>query len=297
VRVSGLTLVTVSYRPDLERFAFLRRSMRRCGVELPHVVVVPTEDVSAFAGVPDAVGLTVVANRDVLRPPIERLRLVGQRARWLRAGSKLRGNPWLGGWMAQQLVKLSMGRVVDGHWACLDSDAFFLRPVAERDFRADDGRLLLVELVDFPIGPSTDRFHRDALAFLGLSSDIDTFPRPSRTYVSWPFVFHRDVVSRLHDFVEHRHGEAWELAMTRANATEYTTYGLFARHVDGAPELCPRDLRWSWVFNRSLRGRDLAADLAAAAGSSDLRFGMVDAHLDMEPGSYEEVVESWWRRV
>ena len=290
-----VSLVTVSYRPDLERFAFLRESMHRCGVDLPHVVVVPMEDVSSFRQLRFADGLTVVPTGDVLRAPIERLRLIGQRPRWQRLGAKLRGHPWLGGWMAQQLVKLSMARVVEGHWACIDSDAFFLAPLVREDFYDNGRRLLLFELEDFPIGPATDRFHRDALQFLGLDPGIDTFPRPKRTYVTWPFVFHHEVVARLLDFIEDRHAESWELAMTRANATEYTTYGLFARHVDGAPELCPRDVRWTWVFNRTLRERDLQEDLDRAAAVSDVRIGMIDAHLELGPSTYRNLAERWWR--
>src|ERR1700733_8900629 len=135
---ADVTLLTPCYAPDLERFAFLRESMAACGVQLPHVVVVPDDDRRLFERFATDPDLCVCAYSEIL--PGELVRQLDRgptlhdRVRHRLTGRLFLRLYW--GWTVQQYVKLSAGKVVDtSMWVCVDSDVFFLRHMGEEVFR------------------------------------------------------------------------------------------------------------------------------------------------------------------
>jgi hypothetical protein len=210
--------------------------MARFEVDLPHVAVVHTEDVRAFEAVfTGERNLELVPTADVLPAEAERARRRGSgraprtpRALAVRALQELpRWTATISGWSSQQIVKLAMGSAIPGSWVCLDSDAFFVAPLDERCFWADDTHLVLNALdsdVDYHPGP-----RRASAMLLGLKPV--TVPS-TRYYVDVPVVMDRAVVSDLLAFLERRSAGPWWRALVSARATEYMTYGLYAEHVD-----------------------------------------------------------------
>lgn len=277
----SLALVTPSHAFDAARVRFQRESFADAGVTARHVVIVPPEQRAAFAGLP---GAEVVTTADVLPPEVERARLRG-RDRWRR------GLPWnrdpkkaMSGWWAQQWVKLAAGEALGlDAWVCVDSDVFAV--TAWDPFAVLAPRCELHELVNFPVGESIVRYTKASTAFLGLDPEV---VGDERTYVGQATPLHGPTVARMLCDIERRSGRAWWDAMVDAGATEYTTYGLYARHVDGLREVTPVDRRWCRLFFEF--GPTFEDDLRAAVRDEGVSLGMLHSRLGLDPSAYRDVV-------
>ena len=229
-----MTFLTPTYLPDLERFQLQRESMERCGITIPHVAVVHDEDVRAFRAIPYQNNLTIVSTSDILPAKIEaRRRNWGRRRRdpryWL-------ARPPIHGWGTQQLCKLASPTVIDTEGiVCLDSDTFFIRHVEPGDFRATDGRLHLYETVD-DVDAEMGEWTIKSMRFLGAPVQHE----PVRRYTHVPFALHRQVLLDLQAFIEDRHRKHWmSVILETPLITEYATYGVYARYVDGLMRHAP----------------------------------------------------------
>lgn len=228
-----LTLFTPTYHVDLPRFAFLRESLERCGVDLPHVAVVHDEDLSRFRDLPHQRNLTLVSTRDVLGRKMERRR---------RARPHRRRHPmhWLGpaplhGWMSQQLIKLAAPRVVDTPaYVCLDSDTVCLRRFTAEDFFEPDGRLHLYETQD-DMDAEMGGWTFEAMRFLKLPLR----EAPLYRYTHVPVPMRVETVRGLVRRIESVRGPDWMDAFDHAHVTEYAAYGGFARYGSGLEGLAP----------------------------------------------------------
>ena len=288
---ADVTVVTPSYAGDLERFAFLRESMAACGVQLPHVVVVPDHDRGLFERLATDSDLRVCTESEVLPTrlahQLKRGPTLRDRARHRLTGRRFLRLHW--GWMVQQYVKLSAGRVVDtSMWVCIDSDIFFLRHMDEEDFRSSRGRPLLLELVDSPSGPTSVEFRDASAHLLGIRPEkLD----PRVLYTSWIVPMERGVVDELLRFVESQKRIHWWEAMAQEGATEYETYGLFARHLHQLRDVDPEDRRWCWLFYDVER---FDAMLRYAINEIGVKAAMVDAHLSCDRSAIQDVIRSHW---
>lgn len=191
--------------------------------------------------------------------------------------------------MIQQYVKLSAGSVVDtSMWVCIDSDIFFVRHMDEEDFRSGSGRPLLLELVDCPAGPTSIEFRDASARLLGITPEkLD----PRVAYTAWIVPMERGVVDELLRFVERRTRGHWWEAMAQVGATEYETYGIFARHIHGLRNLDPEDRRWCWLFYDVTK---LDGMLRYAINEIGAKAAMVDAHLSCDFSEVQDVVRSHW---
>ena len=277
-------LLTPCHAGDLARFALLRETVERHGLDFHHIAVVHDEDVAAFASLAGP-ALDVVPSSAVLGRTLDRQRQRG-RQRWRRAVPRALGGG-VSGWWTQQVVKLAVGGVLGiDEWLCVDADAVFLRPLAEADLHAEDGRLHLQEHVGLGIGRSVRDFHAASARFVGLTpAEVD----PGLSYVAWPVPISGAVVRRLHGWIEQRYRRPWVEAFLAAGATEYPTYGYFARYVDGLQSVLPVDRRWSvHVFDTDpavVRQR-----VSDAASDQDVVMAMVHGGMHLDPASYRDVV-------
>ncbi len=275
-------LLTPCHAGDLARFALLRQTVERHGLSFHHVAVVHDEDVDAFRPLAGP-GLDVVPSSAVLGRDLDRRRQRG-RQRWRRAVPPALGGG-VGGWWTQQVVKLAVGEALGlDEWLCLDADAVFLRPLSESDLHSADGRLHLQEHVGLGIGRSVRDFHAVSARFVG-ARDVD----PALSYVAWPVPVSGEVVRRLHAHLEAMHSRPWVDSFLRAGATEYPTYGYFARYVDGLSSVVPVDKRWSvHVFDTDpavVRER-----VGSAAADPEMVLAMVHGGLHLDPACYRDVV-------
>ncbi|MDA8275542.1 MAG: DUF6492 family protein [Actinomycetota bacterium] len=295
--LDGATLVTPCYPPDRPRLDVLRASLAACGVDAPHVVVVADAARPAFADLERDPAVRVCTYGEVL--PAELVSRLARgprpldRFRGRRQGGRLSRVHW--GWMVQQYVKLAAGSVVETPtWLCVDSDVAFVRPPPDGAFIASSGRPIVLELIDFPLGegaPVVLELRTAACRLLGL----DPAAVDHRAISSgWIVPFHAGVVAELLAYLDDRHREPWWAAIARHGASEYETYGLFARYVHGLREVDAEDRRWCWLVY-DLAGVD--DEVRRAVDEEGVFAVMVDAHLADDPEPALAAIRREWARL
>jgi hypothetical protein len=115
-----------SYSTDLKRVVRLARSIHQHNVEhIPFYVSVPQTELALFREHLSGLQVELLADEDILNA--SRPGVAQQVAR-------------MPGYLAQQVVKSEFWRMgVCNAYLCLDSDAFFIRPIRVADFIAPDG--------------------------------------------------------------------------------------------------------------------------------------------------------------
>jgi hypothetical protein len=290
--VPDVTLVTPTYAGDRACFAFLRESIERCAIDLPHVAIVDHEDLSLFDGIEHRSRLTFLSTRDVLPTALEARRLARQTRVDRLVGR--RGARRLRGWYAQQLVKLAAPSYVDTE-ACvmLDSDVFFVRPVTADDFVGPSGRLQLLERGDLALKHAEHvMWQRDSADFLGTTLDA-----PIADYTASVVPMHRGVLVDLQGYVEQRHGMQWMDAFEHHRVMEYTTYGVYARWIDELRRVEPAQPTHAVTCWDTERLDDFGASLAAAAERGDAHAGVVHSHERVPVDAYRHFAEPLWETV
>ncbi|MGD0540288.1 MAG: DUF6492 family protein [Tepidisphaeraceae bacterium] len=228
---SRATLLTCSHAKDLPRFVLQRESIERCAIDMPHVAVVNTEDVPAFERIEFKRNLKIVPTAAVIGPNLEKRRLARRYPRrhplyWIR-------HKPLEGWWVQQLAKLNAPSLIQTEAIIsLDSDTFFIRHVREEDFFSEDGRLHLYETRDGLMVTTCNWLGR-SMHFLGVSTD-----QPARQYIHNPVPMKRQLLLDMQAYIEARHKKSWMKAMLQWNVTEYSTYGVYAKHIARLKDLC-----------------------------------------------------------
>lgn len=148
-----LVLFCKSYRQDLRRAVQLCRSVKEFNRDsIPFYLSVPVEDRDAFAESVEGLGVSLIADAEVVakNPRIA-----------LDRFAKLPGGK------AQQIVKAEFWRYgAFGNYLCLDSDSYFLRDFRRTDFIAPDGNPYTVmheakELLHFAALSGMSRIARD----------------------------------------------------------------------------------------------------------------------------------------
>lgn len=287
-----ITLLTPTYRRDYERFALLRESIERCGIDLPHVAVVQHEDMAQFRALPFKRNLTLLSTREVLPRRLERCRRAwGYRRRnWRR---------WFGwrplhGWMSQQLIKLSAPAFVGSEAVlCLDSDFVFVRRARSEDFFAQDGRLHLFEAAD-GVDVEMAEYLGRSMRFLGVAP----VRHPVLRYTLAPAPMHVGVLRDLQSFICERHGMAWYDAIIGTDCiTEFATYGVYAKHIDQCARVVPvvpRVVAWFW-WSEEING--LEERLEASIMEPQIKLVGVQSNGGRAPASYRGLFEKVWARL
>lgn len=289
------TLFTPAHARDLERFLLQRESIERCGVAIPHVVVVDHEDLPRFRDLPFQRNLTLVSTRDVL----------SQASEARRRGYRLRRRQWewwrcrrfgkpVHGWGIQQIIKLAAPRAVTSEGiVCMDSDTFFVRNVDGSEFFAADGKLHLYETtqdVDVEMAEWVGR----AMRFLGVSPTGQVI----RRYTHSPVPMHREVLADLHKHIERVHKYDSEAAILRSEMVmEYSTYGVFARHVDGLTRTSPVEPRLSCYFWWPDEVARLEVDFAEKVRSLGAAIVGVQSNTGCSVGRIRELASGLWPRM
>jgi hypothetical protein len=235
-------LVTVTHRPDFERFRLLRRSLREVGAveQFRHVVVVGREDrdlADALRGEPN---LEVALADQLLPPAIERRRAAAHHGRrswrhYVRGGA-------IAGWYAQQLIKLAMVSRAGGAQAVafLDSDLVVVRPLERADFVAASGKTRFF-VDDDMRGDGSDGWNRVSARLLGVDEALVT----DRQFIHTPTVFDVTVASAMLRAL----GPNWAARLQAANAFEYPTYGawVMGRAPDSVETSAPLPTAQAWT--------------------------------------------------
>ncbi len=285
----GLTLLTPTFRRDLERFALQRESIERCGIDLPHLAIVNTEDLDLFQRIPFQKNLTFLTTRQVLGKTMDRRRQVWRVSRkdyryWITPAG-------IAGWLAQQLMKFAAAEHISTDaYLCLDSDAFFVRPIFASDFFSDDGRLHLYE-TDDDVDVEMAEWYAHSLRFLGVKETGVSL----RRFTHSPVPMHRGVVRDLLAHIEKQHGISWMEAIVRGDRiTEYTTYGAYARHVDELARVWPVRPSLAVYYWWHEEGQSLHDDFHERLASGNPKIVLINSNMGFPAESYRNLVAAAW---
>lgn len=242
-REFSFCFMTPTWGPDLGHFRWLRRSLECAGMaEVPHIVVVQTEDVELFREFAKD-GVKLLTTAEVLPASVEQGRVVAARRarRYGRPVIKFCASlnkrfgwcPWVkyAGWQIQQITKLQLAAESGYDIAVvLDSDLLITRPFDLKLF-VPDGRVTVFEAIGItPKSPGLGwRWHVTASHLLKLPVAPD---RPANGYWAPPFPFDRLTAKALHDWIEETYGRPWHdvlLAQPLSGWSEGAIYSMFAR--------------------------------------------------------------------
>jgi hypothetical protein len=217
----SMSIVTPTYRPDLDLFADLHESVERWTPDdVVHHVMVPDCDVTVYR--------RFGSERCRIWPLGElipdRYHAVPKLNVWINGR-----RPWppVRGWVMQQLAKLSIAARLDTDAVVFaDSDIVFVRPVTDSTF-LQHGEPVLYRAVDAIEGqlPTHELWHRVARELLGAAPARPPFD----DFVSALTVWEPHRVRRLQDRIEAVHGVPWfDAAARQVHFSEDTLYGVFA---------------------------------------------------------------------
>ena len=284
---SRVTFLTPTYERDLKRFTLLRESMERCDIDIPHIAVVQDEHLAQFKAIPFQRGLTLLSTREALPPDIERRRT---------ARGYPRKNPmhWISpkpivGWASQQIVKLCAPSYIDCEGIlCLDSDVFFVDRVDEADFFTTDGRLHLYEK-DREFTVETITWMAQSMRALQVPLGQDPY-----LYVHNPVPLSRTVLQSMQARLEEIHGKSWIEVFLENNLTEYTTYGVYARYVNGLKGLEP--VRPPYTLNYWHEGQlqGYTDSLVTRVEAERARIVCISAAIGRDVTEYRPLIERLW---
>jgi hypothetical protein len=286
--MSRVTIITPTYKNDLERFILLRESFERCGVDIPHVAVVHDEDMPLFKDIPFRNNLRLVSTREVLPASIEERRITPFYRRrhpyhWIKPRN-------LSGWATQQIAKLNAPTYVDTEAiVTLDSDTFFVDRVQDSEFFAADGNLHLYE--------DDAGFTVEVIRWLSQSMEVFNQPlnQPAYRHIFQPLPMHCEVMRSMTDRLEAMYGKPWYDVFIHKNLTEYTTYGVYCRFVNDMKHVTPVYPPFSliyWIGDHLEGYSDTLPQRVRAEGAKVV---CINSAIGRPVGEYREVVESVWQ--
>ena len=289
--MTSVAFVTKSYGPDRARCELLCRSVDLFAPDAAHWIVVDAGDLSAFREF-EGPRRRVVTTEELLPHRLRKLALHRLR---------LEKNIWIGlgirpmrGWLVQQIAKLAIcDRIEEDVVIHADSDVVLIKPFvsATADFRlfrvpnAIDERL-----------PLHVSWHRTAERLLG----INTRPLPLPDYIGGLVPWQQSTVAALLRHLENHSRRDWMRTLASArNVSEYVLYGRFVDDVlaaaaeatttgSNAPSLC----RCYWG-SEPLSRKELESFIQEAQPTEVAV--MISAKAGMDPASYREVLEGYWR--
>ena len=171
---------------------------------------------------------------------------------------------------------------------CLDSDVFFVDHLEEKDFFTDDGVLHLYE--------NDCEFTVEGISWMAQSMNALNVPlgQSPLLYIHNPVPLHRKVVLALQETLANIHGKSWIDVFLEKNLTEYTTYGVFARYVNGLKHVAPvkPPFTLNYWSNEQLEGyTDTLLSKIRAKGA---RVVCINSGIGRAVSEYRSIVEKAW---
>lgn len=238
----NLCFITPTYRGDFDRFRLLRETITRFGQgHVPHYALVDTEDRQMVeeAKLPN---VRVATTAELLPPEVEMRRVAynasGSRTwkRWQRSLNRRFGwfpNSRYYGWQIQQLLKLAAPvHLPHDLFVSFDSDIIVCGEFGPQDFYQDGKAVLYADIVRLT-QTNADQWYPNACRLF----DVPPPSQPGDEYcdhVAQPFVFVRETVQAMHQWLKARHRKPWwQLLVDQplGDWSEFMTYGVYVRKI------------------------------------------------------------------
>ena len=281
--LASVALVTPTYGPDLSRCELLVESVRRCGIDADHYLIVARTDRARFEHLQS--DRTRLMDAESLLPGDVRP-IPGKHGSWRTPTAAP-----ISGWIVQQLLKIACAHQLPHDTLLLcDSDMLFVRPFGLASLQ-EKGKLGLLD-IDYQ-SVEVSRWSSIACELLGLEPDRVAVRNHVNTMICWN---RRHVLSMI-DRIQSLSDIDWRHRICRLPTfSECILYGIYVRNVIGydrsahAPSHRPL-VRGSW-------GLDLRDPAAMAALFSDLApetvAVMVHSKDGVEPAAYRHHAERCW---
>ncbi len=251
----SLCLVTPTWAADVEHFKLMRLSLDYSALaDLPHHVIVQTEDMGQFDQYRDHPSINLVSSEDVLPREVERKRVraramrdsLGRDAtRILTSLARYLGWPqWVRytGWHTQQLIKLCMAADSGSeNVVVLDSDVVVTKHASERDFVSPGKIVCIAEVGGKDAVNSKVRNWNDQARSLW---DISTTTNDMEMYFDTPLILHGLAVRNMLYELEQTYQASWWhvlLSQPPRRWSEFATYIKYLRHMNHGFDLEWRD--------------------------------------------------------
>jgi len=268
--MSTLSMITPSYRPDLELCGELVQSVKKHGPALlEHTLIVPTIDMEAFADLGDARAASDYLPRSFVPAP---------RNVWINLRRPV---PPVRGWILQQVVKLEAAARSSASVVLLvDSDIVFIRPFSiDTYYRNGQARFYRTANAIHAGMRRHILWHQVARKLLGLRP---TDSLPLHDYICWPMAWDPEIVRAMLRRVEQATGMRWQSAVaSQMHFSEGILYGVYVDEVmGGAPYsedrmLCtdysdetPLDERAIEALQSQTSSQDIAVMISAKSGTA-----------------------------
>lgn len=235
-----VSIITPSWAGDLEQFRLLRASLDRSALaEIPHTLVVQTEDKDAFSSF-DSAALELKTTSDVLPPEVEARRLAARRASRLLGrhltricGSARRTLGWPSwpaytGWHTQQISKLALAAQAQSEYVLvLDSDVIVTRSADLSGLLSHQG------IVCFSEPKPLEEFRGKARKWVLQADKLLTVGAPTNSvydcYFDTPFLLHTPSVRALLDWLEEQYQKSWWLALLHQPPRRWSEFATYKR--------------------------------------------------------------------
>ncbi len=291
--MSRIAFFSPSYRGDLQRFVWLRRSIQRfCLDQGRHIVAVPKQDVDTFRrALTHDRGVEIITQNELIADyyyPTQLYRIIQRIApsqSW-----RLNGQAGRSGWILQQIAKLSIPELLaeDEVAVIADSDLFFLRPFAASDLGISDVSRVLVHQE-----PKTESGkHRKQMT---KARELLKLPAGSTEhhYMSSPTIWYPDWVRGLRQHLEDIHGKPWQRVLYEApTLSEYSLYGVYMEEYLRPANLVPRTRPYHFtVWDESSYQQFLALSQEELDNQkSDFLCVVIQSNLKNTASDYEHVL-------
>lgn len=279
--MSSMVVVTLSYRPDFERFERLHKSvLAHTPDSVMHCVIVPQRDYSLFSRL-SGPRLTVWPEPKLLPKGFIATgglsALAGKIPAWpgtLRCSAVNLRHPWppIRGWVLQQVLKFAACTAVEADSVVIiDSDVVLVRDIETGDFQ----RSGTIRLYENPNAITADMerhmaWTHTAHRLLGLPAPG---PAPHPDYIGGIVSWDPRIVAACLERVEQVAGCSWGTAIGRElHISEFILYGTYVAHFGTQAQqgfVRPQTLCHSYWKPSPMTEQD-AQDFLAAFPAGDL---------------------------
>lgn len=212
-------IITPSYTPDFERCKLLAWSVQEfCQTPATHYIIVTRKDFPLFKQL-QGPHTEIITVESILPKWLIKLPFV--KNGWLSLKT-----PPVRNWIAQQLVKVSVGQHISQDvMTFVDSDLAFIRPFSLQNF-VQDSKVRL-----FRVG--VDDSERAVTPWEKSAANLLSLPvKPIPNYIGGVVTWKRDNVLKMHRHIEQVSGRDFVEALCYSwHLSEYILYGAFAEFV------------------------------------------------------------------